>query len=137
MSIIDTLITDRASPGPYDWRDFNRVQEAVEYIADRFAGYGYPVTIKKLPAVTRADLYKASTCQVYLDNVRKLRGVLTLPTTTPSAPASMNLWTYARANDLEKILADIDEILSSMTSVFLRAGMPWAVAGNGVYVKNA
>ena len=137
MSIIDTLITDRAAPGPYDWRDFNRVQEAVKYIADRFAEYGYLVTLEKLPSATRADLYKASTCQTYLDNVRKLRGVITLLPDTPDTPVSMNLWTYVKANNLEKILADIGTTLKTMDGVYLRAGMPWAVAGNGVYVKNA
>ena len=34
MSIIDDLIYDRTAPGRYDWRDYNRVTEAMEYLVE-------------------------------------------------------------------------------------------------------
>lgn len=81
MSIIDTLITDRTladvervkalrkkgfaamtseerseflapMKGAYNATDLNRVQEAMEYLAERFRGYGYNVPEIKRPSIT-------------------------------------------------------------------------------------
>lgn len=82
MSIIDTLITDRTQAdvtklrsllskpkvmwtneewsdfllakdkGAYNATDLNRVQEAMEYLAERFRGYGYNVPEIKRPSIT-------------------------------------------------------------------------------------
>lgn len=82
MSIIDTLITDRTqadvtklksllskpramwtneewsdfilakNKGAYNATDLNRVQEAMEYLAERFRGYGYNVPEIKRPSIT-------------------------------------------------------------------------------------
>lgn len=82
MSIIDTLITDRTQAdvtklksllskpkamwtneewsefllakdkGAYNATDLNRVQEAMEYLAERFRGYGYNVPKIKRPSIT-------------------------------------------------------------------------------------
>lgn len=82
MSIIDTLITDRTQAdvtklksllskpkamwtneewsefllakdkGAYNAADLNRVQEAMEYLAERFRGYGYNVPEIKRPSIT-------------------------------------------------------------------------------------
>jgi hypothetical protein len=43
MSILDDLIYDRTAPGRYDWRDYNRVAEAMEYLVEELAGHGYTV----------------------------------------------------------------------------------------------
>ena len=82
MSIIDTLITDRTQAdvtklksllskpkvmwsneewsefllakdkGAYNATDLNRLQEAMEYLAERFRGYGYNVPEIKRPSIT-------------------------------------------------------------------------------------
>ena len=49
----------------------------------------------------------------------------------------MKLLTWATANDIEKILVDIEALLTSMSSVFLRTAMPWAICGgSGFYFVN-
>ena len=35
MNILDTLITDRIDGATYNWSDFNRVAEAMQYVAAR------------------------------------------------------------------------------------------------------
>lgn len=166
MSIIDTLITDRAQAdvdrvlalsakgwagmsaaeqaewsaglrGAYNASDLNRVQEAMEYLAGIFSSYGYAVSLQVMPTWSDSDIPTEAQMTAYLSNLAALRGVLAVLPATPSTPESMELLTYATANDIERILMDIDLLLNTMGGAFLRAGMPWAVAGNEVYVKNA
>lgn len=166
MSIIDTLITDRTQTdvnrvltlsakgwagmsaeeraewtaglkGAYNASDLNRVQEAMEYLAGVFASYGYAVSLQAMPTWSDSDIPTEAQMTAYLSNLAALRGVLAVLPTTPATPESMELLTYATANNIEQILIDINLILNTMGGAFLRAGMPWAVAGNEVYVKNA
>ena len=166
MSIISTLITDRTQSdvdrwkylrskgwsgmteaeraewmrgmrGAYNATDLNRVNEAMEYLAGVFASYGYAVSLRPVPEWLYTDVPTKQDMEAYLYNLSSLRGVLSLLPTTPEAPVSMELLTYVTSNNIEKILVDIELILNAMGVAFLRAGMPWAVAGNEVYVKNA
>lgn len=166
MSVIDTLITDRSAAdyqlwqtlkalgwsgmnseqqaqwtaglkGAYNASDLNRVQEAMEYLAGVFASYGYAVSLLPAPVWAEGDIPTVSDMDTYLTNLAALRGVLAVLPTTPATPESMELLTYVTANNIEQILIDINLILNTMGGAFLRAGMPWAVAGNEVYVKNA
>lgn len=111
MSVLDTLVTGRTGPGPYDWRDFNRVQGAVDELVALFEAHGYRVGVARLPEWSREDVAFASQCAAYLANVRALRDVLDQLPTTPACPASMNGWTWGAANDLEKILVDLEDAL--------------------------
>lgn len=111
MSVLDTLVTDRTGPGPYDWRDFNRVQGAVDELVALFASYGYQVPVTRLPEWSREDVAFSSQCAAYIANVRTLRGALAQLPTTPPCPENMNGWTWGSANDLEKILVDLADAL--------------------------
>ena len=164
MSIIDTLITDRTQAdvdrvlalsakgwagmsaaeqaewsaglrGAYNASDLNRVQEAMEYLADVFTSYGYAVTLQPTPTWSVGEIPNEEQMTAYLSNLAALRGVLAVLPTTPATPESMELLTYVTANNIEQILIDINLILNTMGGAFLRAGMPWAVAGNEVYAK--
>lgn len=166
MSVIDTLITDRSAAdyqlwqtlkalgwsgmnseqqaqwaaglkGAYNASDLNRVQEAMEYLAGIFSSYGYAVSLQVMPTWSDSDIPTEAQMTAYLSNLAALRGVLAVLPTTPATPESMELLTYVTANNIEQILLDINLILDTMGGAFLRAGMPWAVAGNEVYVKNA
>ena len=123
--------------GAYNASDLNRVQEAMEYLAGVFDLYGYTVALQAVQTWADGNMPTASDMSVYLSNLSELRGVLDVLPTCPDTPESMELLTYIEANNIEEILVNIDLILNAMGSVFLRAGMPWAVAGNEVYVKNA
>lgn len=111
MSVLDTLVTDRTGPGPYDWHDFNRVQAAVDELVDLFAAHGYQVPVARLPVWGRKDVAFASQCAAYIANVRALRETIDQLPTTPACPENMNGWTWGSANDLEKILADLEDAL--------------------------
>lgn len=131
MSIIDTLVYDRIPGATYDWRDFNRVAEAMEYVAERLRACGWSIEVTPQRFV-RTDKPTPPVVTYYLDQLRKLRDTLTLSITTPPVPgvtAERDWMTVQEANDIEKILADIDQLLTNAAAAFRHCGA--AVCGGG------
>ena len=130
MSIIDTLVTDRTASdvaagndkGTYNASDLNRVGQAVSYIADLLTGYGYSVQVSPKTDWAIGDIPYPAQLQQYLSDVAALRAVLELLPTTPEVPADMEGLTVQEANDIEKILVDIDALLSIMATTFIPCG---------------
>lgn len=58
----------------------------------------------------------------YLANVAALRAVFTLPEETPQTPQSMALLTFARANDIERVLQAVESALERMALTFVACG---------------
>lgn len=109
--------------GAYNYTDLNRVENAVKSLADLLIECGYPVKI----LATRTNWLASDTPTVtdmtrYLENVRIIRAAFhTLPT-TPQVPASMRGLTYDKANAIEKVLADVDTLLSNMIASYTYSG---------------
>ena len=153
MSVIDTLITNRAlsdvqlwrslrnqvnmgtaSPamvaffalgtmrGAYNAWDMNRVGEAVNYIGARLAAVGYSINWTAKTDWTDEDIPTPAQLADYLAHVRTVRGILTVYTTTPQVPEDMELLTYTEANDIERILADVDDLITKMIAAFRHSG---------------
>lgn len=151
MSIIDTLITDRTqadvdrvlalsakgwagmSPeeraewsaglkGAYNASDLNRVREAMEYLAGVFGAYGYAVSLRPMRTWAAGDIPAASGLDAYLANLSALRGAAAVLPTTPAVPESMERLTYVTANDIERILADLDRQLANMAAAWFYTG---------------
>lgn len=121
--------------GSWNYTDLNRVIRAIHYIADLLHSYGYLFSISALKQWQyNEDIYYED-IQVYLKEIAVLRNQIEVFETTPIVPYEFDL-SYQIANDLEKILVDLDSILTSMGKVFILAGMPWAYAGNEVYIRN-
>lgn len=136
MTIIDALVTNRTAGAYYNASDLNRVGEAMQYVAGLLNGYGYAVSVTGRTDWAMGDIPVQADMDTYLADLAALRGAVAVMSTTPDVPGSMSLLTWQEANDIEKILQDVDKILIAMGAVFIRAGMPWAVAGNEIYVRN-
>lgn len=129
-----TLITDRTAEdvanktakGFYNASDLNRVGAAVEYIAGRFTALGYacPVTVKK--DWLTSDTPTASQLETYRQNIVTLRALLAVMPTTPEAPDSMAGLTYTEANDIERILLDLDTLLTNAALAWYQSGEIYA-----------
>ena len=158
MSILDTLITDRTQAdearaaelsakglagmslaerteylsgmkGAYNATDLNRVTQAMEYIAERLRGYGYSAEISHAKTWSMADIPTPTEMAGYLADLSVLRGVLSVPPNTPNAPTDMENLTVQEANDIERILVDVDRALGLMAQSFLRCGAAGVVCG--------
>lgn len=108
--------------GAYNSTDLNRVQSAVRYLQDRFAGVGYSIELSDLKTWTKKDVPTLTELHNYLADVKAIRGVLTLLKTTPPVPDTMVGLTYIKANNIEQILLDVDRLLSNMIASFIYSG---------------
>lgn len=123
------LITDRTyedvanetEKGYYNYVDLNRVGSAMAYLRDRFNQNGYlinisPKTYKKEDIQTNADMI------LYLSQLEIIKSAIQLPDYTPNAPESMKFLTYQKANDIERILEIVDQMLSNSIESILYSG---------------
>ena len=106
----EDLITDRTGPGSYDWRDYNRVQDAAVYLQDLLTAAGYAVKIVPMPTWSRGD---------YLANVRRLRDVLAMEVTLPGTMARL---TWQGANAIEEALRQMEVLLGNMAQAWFYSG---------------
>lgn len=114
VSVIDTLITTRAEPGAYGKTDLNRVASAMSHLSQRFASAGYSVPVSSPTDWANGDIPRKDDLDTYLDDLRRIRAALAVMDTTPAAPESMDYLTWAKANDIEKILVDVDDALGRL-----------------------
>ena len=133
MDIIDALVTDRTQKdvangtkkGYYNSEDLNRVGAAMVYLRDRFNDNGYDVDITPNVSWKEADIPTPDDMTLYLACLGELRGVLPLPDgtpETPETPETMENLTYVTANDIEKILETIDDVLTKSLTFLWYSG---------------
>lgn len=108
--------------GAYNASDLNRVGEAVLYVAGRLNAAGNTVFVSPRTDWTREDIPTPAQMAHYLEQVRTIRGVLAVGETTPAVPADMDGLTWAEANDIEKILVDIDRLITNTIAAYCYSG---------------
>ena len=108
--------------GYYNADDLNRIQDALQYVSDRLSSDGYSVTLQPPATKEIGDIPLPSVLQVYLTDLAILRGVIAVTETTPEVPADMAYLTWQEANDIEKILHDIDCLIANMEASWYYSG---------------
>lgn len=127
------LITDRTQAdvaarndkGSYNATDLNRVGEACEYVADRLnslGGFDIHVTAKQ--DWTEEDIPTPSSFDSYLADISAIREAYAV--IAPAVPADMEQFTYEEANDIEKILIAVDELLERVIATFVYSGQTYS-----------
>lgn len=111
MSIIDTLITDRTRGDYYNITDLNRVGQAMRYVAARLRACGFDVVVTPRTDWVWTDRATPAAAKRYLNNLRKIRKALVLFASTPNVPSGKRPFTAAEANDIEKILIDVEDMV--------------------------
>lgn len=71
---------------------------------------------------TESDVPTASQMSQYITNINALRETVVVLSTTPATPESMELFDYIRANDIEKILVDINQLIINMAAAWFYSG---------------
>lgn len=108
--------------GAYNFEDLNRVESSVVFIARRLTESGYFVSPAVKPAWTVSDYPTKEEMARYLGNIALLRAMLPLYPTTPKAPTTSKKMDYLVANDIEKILSDLDRQISAINQSWYYAG---------------
>lgn len=67
---------------------------------------------------SESDAPTTAQMKQYLANVEALRRAIAVLPTTPATPESMELLDYIRANEIEQILADVDDLLKNMAAAW-------------------
>lgn len=112
-------VTKKTEKGFYNDSDLNRVGSAMAYLRDRLNDNGYTVDIEPYTAWEESDIPTPNDMTLYLGCLGTLRSVLPLPDGTPETPETMENLTYVTANDIEKILEAVDDVLTkSITFVW-------------------
>lgn len=132
------LITDRTAQdvaarrpkGHYNALDLIRVGEAMVYAKGLLQNSGYAVSINVRLDWQLDDIPTQAQMGQYISSVRNLRHAMSLLATTPAAPDSMDGLGYGEANDIEKILEDVEYTVHHVFSCLWRAGQFDAWAGD-------
>lgn len=119
---IKTLITDRGSGAFYNASDLNRVGDAVRYLAKRFTDYGYAVAVSPKADWSESDTPTASQMETYRLNIANLRTVIAVMASTPETPETMRALNYVKANNIERILQDLDALIANMEQAWFFSG---------------
>jgi len=110
--------------GAYNYTDLNRIGEAIAYLVERMEELAiYDDTIVPKTDWVMGDVPTQSQISALLTNLTKLRAKLSLPDDAPAVPISLDSMTYETANDIEELLAVIDDRISRATVTFAYAGM--------------
>lgn len=100
--------------GAYDAIDMNRVAAAVSTLSGLLNAAGYKNEVSAQNFVESEDSTDEK-YSVYLTNVQTLRDAIAVRASTPFVPAADAKLDYIGANNIEKILADLAELLGWMT----------------------
>lgn len=115
--------TPAASKGMYTHRDLNRVENAVGAILVRVAALGYDVPALELKTDwSYTDRFHRDDMVRYLDNIRAIRGLFTVFPNTPAVPSMSKGLDYKQANDIEKILEDVSNVVTNLADSWCYTG---------------
>lgn len=108
--------------GAYTYRDMNRVEDAVYYVATRLKEYGYLHTLPSVRQWAIEDKPNLEDFGRYFGNVAMIRGAIAIWASTPETPYSVGGFDVNEANALEQILADVDQILNYIRDAWFFSG---------------
>lgn len=151
MSVIDTLVTDRVAAdvdrfaalaakrwqdmtederaefikgrGIYTAVDMNRVGEAINYLVARLNANGGRIRLieGKTDYSVGANITPAMAVE-YLKTIEAAREMFYTYTSTPKVPDSLENFSYVSANDIERILKDVDELITKSQMALAYSG---------------
>ena len=105
--------------GSYNHTDMNRVESAVKHLSERLTADGYIFHPEVKTSWVVRDKPLRADMERYFRNVKTLRGLLSVYDTTPDAPSTAKKLNYQMANDLEKIIVDVNDLTDKMEQAWL------------------
>lgn len=122
MSIIDTLIYDRKQEDLINetdkayiaYTDLNRIEEAVKYLSNILNTYAYRNITNTKTNWNISELRKQEDCDRIKSNYEVLKNAYAYKFEVPD----FNWSTIEEANNIEKILVEINILIKKMESVF-------------------
>lgn len=111
--------------GAYNKGDLNRVGEYLNYLHNRLKDAGYITHKTTFTAKTNwtiTSIPTAADLTYYLFCVSSIRGALSVWKSTPPAPADTGALSIEEANNIEKIMIDVETLINNMLAARLYCG---------------
>lgn len=108
--------------GAYTCEDLNRVEAAVAYVVNRLKEFGYPLAIYPVATWSVESKPNKADFNRYFWNVSQIRDAIAVWKRTPKAPDSITNFDVNKANALEQILVDVDQILNHIQAAWCFIG---------------
>ena len=108
--------------GAYNYTDLNRVGQWVAYLTERLASAGIHISTVGKSDWTEADYNNAAALDYYLKDISLVRGAIAVMSSTPPVPTDLQGLTWWEANDIEKILEDVDYLITNMMQAWYYSG---------------
>lgn len=115
-------VFNKTSKGYYNISDLNRVESWCKYLAELLTSYGYTVSINTKTNWSIADFTYAEEMERIRSNVSKIKQAYCTYSLTPAVPDTLNRIDIEKANAIEKVLFDIDELMNKMVAEFRKSG---------------
>jgi len=107
---------DNGLKGTYNYTDINRIEQWSQYIAQQLYTYGYlnlNITVKTNWIMS--EFPTSLEMKRIRDNVQKLKNAFISFTQVPS---NLEKMTYQKANDLEKVINELNTLINNMIASF-------------------
>ena len=112
-------IIKRTVKGYYNYTDLNRIETWCEYLSNTLNSYAYPVHIKIKTDWTIFDFPIQSEMERIRTNISTLKNAYFSFT---QIPENLEYMTWQKANEIEKILFEINTLIENMISQFFYCG---------------
>ena len=108
-------LEQKTPKGYYNYTDLNRIETWCEYLANLLTSYSYPVSITVKKNWAMSDLPNVNDMERIRSNVNAIKTVFHAYT---NIPENLEYMTIEKANDIEKILSELDFLTKNMISSF-------------------
>lgn len=108
--------------GAYNYTDLNRVGAAVTRITERLASAGIYIATVGKSDWTEEDYNNAEALDYYLRDISLVRGAIAVTSDTPPVPDDLQGLYWWEANNIEKILEDVDYLITNMMQAWYYSG---------------
>jgi hypothetical protein len=98
------------------------VESAVVYVANRLKEFGYGTDIQPVKTWTMENKPNKEDFDRYFWNIAQIRTAIAVWESTPEAPDSIVGFDVNKANALEQILVDVDQIINFMEEAWFYLG---------------
>lgn len=115
-------VTAKNEKGTYGASDLNRVGAAINYVADKLREMGYAPRVSPKSDWSDLEWLTPNASAAYLADLEELRRQFAMMQTTPGVPDDMERLTYQKANNIEKILEDINFLLTKASNSWFFGG---------------
>ena len=115
-------VAAKNAKGTYNASDLNRVGAAILSVSARLCADGYAAEVTQRADFAASDDLRYGELQRMIDNVKKLRGCFAVFSDTPEAPEGIRFFDYGKANDVEKILFDVDALTDNIEAAQVYCG---------------